>query len=566
MSDTDDTDALLTCDPNGGLENYLGKTMDDVSSRQLEKSQTATLNTSSSRDSTLEPKSKAKMNKESTLDASDYFNSDGELILSGLSQLGESSVSDFDVTGHKNDHDSTSREDESNHSGETSGTVDSNSNTVEAAATSSRNKSRGSNPEDHSKKDKNRKNGETDDEENNSDRKISNYGPAGCNQISKISKVQEISKADVPKDIQDDLRLQLLNANKSNPEIQNMLESDTTHIAYGVLNLNLNDLKSFATGLSRCNYFPPSMEKVTTYKPTRNQKGEKIFARAPNFRTPGGYRPPKHQRKCRDLTEDQIREEVRKMYAFPDAEYDEGNKEPEGSRQQAKEDSSSNAKVQEEGNSKSDARSSSGDSKPKVQFNFLDGTPAPNEFGKGKSGKPIKRKLLPNAGGICGGNVGSIPDLGFGLRNVSSDEVIEAPVERSVAWNTGISQEAGNSEKIGSKENINIQKFSFGYGEEDMSPIKPSIVSPAGCVVNSSLLQSERIQHTPETTHSEGDSEHANVIKQSTRQQDVKRYASYLSKSKPQNIFIDIHDVTSYDQLIINYCNISQSAMKAPNL
>ncbi|CAL8094614.1 unnamed protein product [Orchesella dallaii] len=498
MSDTDDTDALLTCDPSGGLRNLLSMTMEGISTSQLD-SQSLDNSNLSEQDS----KSKSNGNhttETSNLEISDFFNSEGELVLSGLSQFSDASDSDSHVTETKDESsidnaniEGDDADDESDSSVET--------NTV--VPTVSKSKSNNVN------------------KPNNSD-SVKEVNENGKLELSNNSIIQINRKvhaesfknkidpcATVPEEIQADLKRQLLHANRKNPGFQNWLESGESQVTYGVLNLNLNDLKTFAEGLSRTNIFPPS-PKVSTFVRTTNDKGEQVFTRAPNFRTPGGYRPSKNPKPCRDLTDEQIREEVRKMYAFPDAndEEDDNKKQNDSSIQKTPvEKDSSEAETKDNVTGDPKVIEDEQKSKPKVEFDFMHGTPIPNEFGKGKTGKPIKRKLLPNGGGVCGGTIGSIPDLGFGIRDFMSKEkeVDEPVVERSTSWVTGASSSTSTQEKPTNSSEFNTntekqpQRFTFGYGDEEnmLSPIRSSVIKTTGFQVNSSLLQSQRLQPSP---------------------------------------------------------------------
>lgn len=479
MSETDDTDALLTCDPGGGINDLLGKTMDDVCSlAKLDSSGSPSVledgNKKRSRSSRKKDKAKNKnkaKNKsvDTSLDVSDYFNSEGELVLSGLSQLSETT---YEESSRSEDGKGNTSGENGDYSSDQSSNTTSASNTVVPSSSKTQ-----AAPHEIS-------NGKGE-----AGQKIQNNGTNNEALDKHNAIVAKIDRTeDVPAEIQSELRRQLVQANSSNPEAQSILENNASHISYGVLNLNLNDLKTFAEGLSLCSMFPQS-PRVNNYVPSRNDKGEQVFVRAPNFRTPGGYKPPKTTKKCRDLTDEQIQEEVRKMYAFPDLD-DDGEKVK-----------SENIDTADMGNS-TDTKNI--EANPKVDFNFLDGTPIPSEFGKGKCGKPIKRKLIPNGGNICGGTVGSIPDLGFGLRSLSSDEAKEPLVEKSVAWTTGKSVESSRERNAGSSNTVNTTSqasngFSFGFGEADsFSPIKPANESEVR-KLKSSLLESQRMQPSPET-------------------------------------------------------------------
>lgn len=497
MSDTDDTDALLTCDPGGGLHNLLGKTMEEISSQMDsnsgDTSSSATIKNSSCPPTTvsMSANNESKLNetntsegKDASINVSDYFNSDGELVLPDVSQLLENETSNGLNNNSKNVKEGGSSGDSADCSSSDHSTT-----TVECnSLVPSTSKGRMSEKSCHDKAgcDMNC-------------RKILNDKKAGAHH--KLKSFVKRDRKNVPKEIQNELTRQLLLANKNNPEAQRIIDYNSSHISYGVLNLNLNDLKNFAEGMSLCDLLPQS-PKVSVYEPRRNDQGEQIFVRAPNFRTPGGYKPPTNPRKCRDLTEEQITEEVRRMYAFPDE-----NDTPE-------ENSDSTEKANLESSTKKDDKAKEGHEKKaisekvKVDFDFLDGTPVPNEFGKGKSGKSIKRKLLPNGGNICGGTIGSIPDLGFGLRSLSSDEVKEPLVERKVTWTTGRSNELSGKENTGSALNLSNGNsttstgFSFGFGEADtFSPIKPLEINTSSRIKsqeNPNLFQSQRMQPSPD--------------------------------------------------------------------
>lgn len=496
MSDTDDTDALLTCDPGGGLHNFLGKTMDEISSQMDsnsgETSSSATIKKSSFPPTTvsISANNGSKLNesnnsddKDASINVSDYFNSDGELVLPDVSQLLENDTSNGLNNNSKNVKEGGSSGDSADCSSSDHSTTTVESNSVVPSTSKGRMAERTCH--DKAGCDMNC-------------RKILNDKKAGGHHKQKLSLVKR-DRRNVPKEIQNELTRQLLLANKNNPEAQRIIDYNSSHISYGVLNLNLNDLKNFAEGMSLCDLLPQS-PKVNVYEPRRNDKGEQIFVRAPNFRTPGGYKPPTNPRKCRDLTDEQITEEVRKMYAFPD-----GNDSPE-ENSDSTEKANLESSTKKDDKAKEDHEKKAAIEKVKVDFDFLDGTPIPNEFGKGKCGKSIKRKLLPNGGNICGGTIGSIPDLGFGLRSLSSDEVKEPLVERKVAWTTGRSNELSGKENNGSALNVSTGTsttstgFSFGFGEADTySPIKPlDTAGRSESQDDSNLFQSQRMQPSPD--------------------------------------------------------------------
>jgi len=203
-----------------------------------------------------------------------------------------------------------------------------------------------------------------------------------------------------------------------------------------------------------------------------------ITTRAPNFRTPGGYKPKKNPDPPRNLTENELLEEVKLMYSEDAIEDNENNGDPSSS-------------------SKSNDSNNSDDDNIKELENQVQAFPSIYErkenmpFVSTEKDKPVKRKLFQK-GENCGNDVGSIPDLNIGVRDLTDMEVREPRMTKSKAWICGSEQEkckrssSSGGRSSGRRRRNNNRRnslsdaqdttsspggFSFGYGEKE-SPIK----------------------------------------------------------------------------------------------
>jgi len=156
---------------------------------------------------------------------------------------------------------------------------------------------------------------------------------------------------------------------------------------------------------------------------------EQIFTRAPNFRTPGGYKPPELEKDPRPLTETEVHDEVKQMYAEAQAEREleaqiipnvpvpSKQTEPQPPQPNS---SSSSALDTGAGDSKNEKRKKT----PQKQKQ----SPSPAT----PKSKPVKRNVFDEK--INGEGDGPLPDLNLGDLDFSEVEVQEPLVTRSRSY------------------------------------------------------------------------------------------------------------------------------------
>jgi len=121
--DTDDTDALLNADPNGGLDMFLGLSLSELAEKHKkilsspgETARQKSTTTEQEDSSEICETDKDSVGTNSTLnnlesdDRSDFFNSKGELVLSGLSEWSDSESQDTRTSNVENDEDDQSED------------------------------------------------------------------------------------------------------------------------------------------------------------------------------------------------------------------------------------------------------------------------------------------------------------------------------------------------------------------------------------------------------------------------------------------------------------------------
>ncbi|CAG7818029.1 unnamed protein product [Allacma fusca] len=261
------------------------------------------------------------------------------------------------------------------------------------------------------------------------------------------------------------------------PDISNGIPETSTRILefkydkYKAPNYGVRISPGF--GAQGLDFLRPSPNSGWRYLPGWEHEPQ-LVQRAPNFRTPGGYKPPENPRPPRDLSDAEIQEETRRMYAFPD---DEDNEEgTKSSETIPKENTDSASKVTESNEIKSGLKGE-GDSRAKseIEDQIIPNPSLPESLNVDSKiddessltgGKFVKRKLF-----AAGDNPGSIPDLGFGLRDFDKLEVKEQPVVPSHAWTSGSSGQENKKKNRRDKPNVSFAQFR-DENDLEISPIK----------------------------------------------------------------------------------------------